>query len=112
MLTGAALALAGCATTPVLRSGETLPELEPLLSVTMDSQGLTITVASRGCTRREDFVFRGERRGRDLALAFARRRLDVCRASDTAPVAVRFTYDELGLEPGRGLIILNPRVGS
>lgn len=107
-LAGAALALSGCATAPMLKPGETLPELERLLAVVADADGVTITVASRGCTRREDFVFRGEPRGRDLAVAFARRRLDVCRIPDAAPVALRFSRAELGLRPSQSLVILNP----
>ncbi len=108
MLAGAALALSGCAAAPRLKAGQTLPELEPLLAARADRQGLTITVASRGCTRREDFVFRVEPRGRDLAVAFARRRLDVCRGPDAAPLDLRFDYAELGVNPGQDLIILNP----
>lgn len=108
MLAGAALALSGCATAPVLKAGETLPELEPLLSVSADAGGLTIMVASRGCTRREDFVFRVEPRGRDMAVAFARRRLEVCRSPGAQPAALRFSYDELGVKAGQGVMILNP----
>lgn len=108
MLAGAALALSGCAAAPRLKPGETLPELERLLAVVADEGGVTITVASRGCTRREDFVFRVEPRGHDLAVAFARRRLDVCRVPDAAPVALRFSRSELGVQPGQSLVILNP----
>lgn len=109
VLAGAAVALSGCATAPRLKAGETLPELEPLLAASADGWGLTITVASRGCTRREDFVFRVESRGHELAVAFARRRLDVCRVPGAAPVALRFDYAELGVKPGQDVIILNPR---
>lgn len=108
MLAGAALALSGCAGAPMLKPGETLPELERLLAVVADEGGVTITVASRGCTRREDFVFRGEPRGHDQAVAFARRRLDVCRVPDAAPASLRFSLAELSLKPGQNLVILNP----
>lgn len=110
VLAGAALALSGCATAPVLKSGETLLELEPLLSVSADAGGVTIKVASRGCARREDFVFRVEPRGRDMAVAFARRRLEVCRSPAVQPMALRFSYDELGVKAGQGVVILNPRL--
>jgi hypothetical protein len=108
---GLFLALGGCAG----RGGVTLvaggrngpAELEALSAVEVDATGLTLRVASTGCTTREDFTFYVDRSGPQPAVAFARKRLDLCRREPTT-AAVRFSYQELGL-PGRGrLAVLNP----
>ncbi len=103
----AALTLAGCATTPVLVAGETLPELEPLLAARAGAGALTIRVRSRGCAAKADFVFRVDRRDGRAVVAFARRRLETCKG----PVGVAdlvFRYDELGLTRGERIVIANP----
>ncbi len=108
---GLFLALGGCAT----RSGVTLvagernapAELETLGGVEADATGLTLRVASTGCTSRDDFTFYVDRSGAQPAVAFARRRLDLCRRARTT-TAVRFSYQDLGV-PGHGrLAVLNP----
>jgi hypothetical protein len=108
---GLFLALGGC----VGRGGVTLvaggrngpAELEALSAVEVDATGLTLRVASTGCTTREDFTFYVDRSGPQPAVAFARKRLDLCKRAPTT-AAVRFSYQELGL-PGQGrLAVLNP----
>lgn len=108
---GLLLALGGC----VGRGGVTLvsggrgapAELEALSGLEADATGLNLTVASTGCTTRDDFTFYVDRSGPQPAVAFARKRLDLCRLARTT-TAVRFSYRELGV-PGRGrLVVLNP----
>jgi len=105
----AALALAGCATTPVLLAatpGETFPELEPLLAAKAGPGALTIRVTSKGCAAKADFVFRVDRKNGHAVVAFARRRLETCKGP-TEAVDLRFTYDELGLTHADRIIIAN-----
>ena len=108
---GLLLVLGGC----VGRGGVTLvtggrnisAELETLGAVEADATGLTLRVASTGCTVREDFTFYVDQSGPQPAVAFARKRLDLCKRAQTT-ADVRFSYQELGL-PGRGrLAVLNP----
>ncbi|MFZ0267088.1 hypothetical protein [Caulobacter sp.] len=108
---GLLLALGGC----VGRGGVTLvsggrgapAELEALSALEADATGLTLGVASTGCTTRDDFAFYVDRSGPQPAVAFARKRLDLCRRARTT-TTVRFSYRELGIA-GRGrLAVLNP----
>jgi hypothetical protein len=108
---GLFLALGGCAGrggVTLVAGGRDVPaELEALSAVKADATGLTHTVASTGCTTRDDFTFYVDRSGSQPAVAFARKRLDLCRRAPTT-TAVRFSYQELGV-PGQGrLAVLNP----
>lgn len=108
---GLLLALGGCAggggVTLVADGGNAPGELETLSALEADASGLTLTVASTGCTRRDDFTFYVDRSAAQPTVAFARKRLDVCRRASTTAI-LRFSYQELGV-PGRGrLTVLNP----
>lgn len=106
---GVALTVAGCATRPgLVTSGQTWPELEPLLGVTATREGLRIRVASKGCAVREDFVFRLDRSGGKAVVAFARRRLETCRFGETAAADLAFSYEELGLRRAERFEVANP----
>ncbi len=85
LLIGAAGALSGCATAPPsvpvsVALGAGPAELEALQSVTATREGLSVRVSSNGCTRKEDFAFFVERKAGATTVAFARKRLDRCRA--------------------------------
>ncbi|HEY8616815.1 hypothetical protein [Phenylobacterium sp.] len=108
----AGLASAGCATVPPTllpwTPGETLAELEPLYDVVADRRGLRLIVASQGCTGRADWTFYAEPRPGGVALAFARRRLDPCRAPAGGRAELLFRWEELGLPPRARVAIVNP----
>lgn len=110
MFAGAALALSGCATAPLLVAaapGETWPELEPLLAVSAGREALTIRVTTKGCASRSDFVFRVDRSRGRAVVAFARRRLETCKGP-MGRMDLTFGYDELGLRRGERIVIANP----
>lgn len=107
VLVGAAFALAGCATSPRLVSGETWPELEPLLAVSLGRHAVTIRIESRGCAERANMVFRVDRKDGHAVVAFARRRLETC-AGPKGWVEMTFSYEELGLRHGERIMIANP----
>ena len=110
----AALALAGCATGgppgSLAPSPAPLAELEPLYAARAGRAALVISVASNGCTTKDDFAFHLERRGEALTLAFARRRLDTCKAFAQGRAELTFGWDELGAPRGAPLFLLNPLV--
>jgi hypothetical protein len=115
LVAGALLALGGCATSPRVtlvagRIGET-EELEPLKAVTAGADGLTIRVASTGCTRKEDFAFYVDHAGPQPTIAFARKRVDGCRAAPGG-VELSFSYQELGVAGQARLAVLNPVVAN
>lgn len=109
---GLFLAVGGCAErtsgVTLTAGGNNAPaELEAINSIKADATGLTLLVASTGCTTREDFTFYVDRSGPQATVAFARKRLDLCRRTPTT-TALRFSYQELGV-PGQGrLAVLNP----
>ncbi len=107
MLSGAAFVLAGCATTPRLVSGETWPELESLLMVSLERRAVTIRIESRGCANRADMVFRVDRKDGRAVVAFARRRLETCKGPKVW-ADMTFSYEELGLKRGERVLIANP----
>jgi len=109
VLTGTALTLAGCATTPALLAaapGEAFPELEPLLAAHAGPDALTIRVTSKGCATKADFVFRVDRQDGHAVVAFARRRVETCKGP-AGSAELRFTYDELGLTHADRIVIAN-----
>ena len=111
----AGLALGGCATVAappkVAPTPQAFGELEPLYSAQAGREGLTIQVASSGCTAKADFAFYVDRRGGEVTLAFGRKRVDVCRSFGANPAEFVFTWDELGVEPHIPVHLLNPVVG-
>jgi hypothetical protein len=113
LLVASLVLLSGCASSraPVLApAGTPLAELEPLFAAQAGREALTITVASNGCTRKEDFAFFVERHGEAVRLAFGRRQLDRCQSFAPGKVELTFTYAELGVERRSPLFLLNPLI--
>jgi hypothetical protein len=109
----AALALAGCATTPapvVAPAASGLSELEPLYRADAGREALTISVASNGCTAKADFAFYVERRAEAVTLAFGRKRIDTCKSFAMGKTELTFTWAELGVPPNAPVFLLNPLV--
>ena len=102
--------LSGCATAPavVAPSAATHPELEALYAAVAGRDALAIQVASNGCTAKPDFAFYVERAGEATTLSFARKRLDPCRSFAMGKTELSFTWAELGLDPRRPVVLLNP----
>lgn len=107
LITGALL-LAGCSTTAVYRAPDVgMVELEPLLAASVGEGGVTIRLISTGCTSKEAMAFFVERGGGRYAVAFARKKLDLCRAAPR-PVDLTWTFAELGLPKGAKVAVVNP----
>lgn len=113
VLTAALLLLAGCATTPptvVAPAAAPFGELEPLYGADARRGGLSIRVASNGCTTKADFAHFIERKHGAVTLAFGRKRLDPCKSFAMGQVSLVFSYEELGLAPGAPIFLLNPLI--
>lgn len=110
------LAVSGCSASrsaaPVaLSPGPGPAELEPIYAAAATRDGLTITVASNGCTKKEDFAFFVERKNGATTVAFARKRLDTCRTIRADSAQLTFSLTELGLAPDAPVFVLNPFSG-
>ena len=110
----AGLLLSGCATAPS-RPPRLLPgdpelhgELEALLDVRAEADGLVIRLKSRGCLRKEDLRFFVERKHVIPDVAFARRRLETCKSAGPAEAEVRCGWGELGMAGAPAVRVLNP----
>ena len=101
--------LSGCVT-PALEvatpAGATLGELEPLYAVSAGWRGVTITIATRGCARREDFTVHAEPRGAVYALAFARTRVETCNGPRSR-ARITFAWRDLRLPRSARFFVLN-----
>jgi hypothetical protein len=84
--------------------------LEPLYAVNASRAGLTLRVASRGCTTKADFSFYVDRRSTVPTIVFGRKRVDACKADRVGGVDLAFSYAELGLSPEEPVVVLNPVV--
>lgn len=107
----ASLALGGCATAaapPVVPARGPLAELEPLYSAVAGRDALTLRVASNGCTAKPDFTFYKEQRSGAVTLAFARKRVDMCRSFAMGQQEIAFSWAELGVDPRTPVFLLNP----
>ena len=107
---GLALAASGWAGLPRAEPGPPdLAALEPLYAVSAAAQGLTIRVASKGCTAKADFAFYVDRKpGGAAAVAFGRKSLDICKPAKPGEHAdLVFSYAELGLSADTPLAVLN-----
>jgi hypothetical protein len=111
LATGLLLALSGCATARgvILIAGQTgeTAELETLTAAVAGPTGLTLRVASSGCTRKEDFAFYVDHAAAPPTVAFARKRVDGCHAA-VGEVELSFSYQELGVAWRGRLAVLNP----
>jgi len=111
MLLAGLTLLAGCSTDgpPTFIVSEAVnPALEPVYSAVAGPDALRIQVASNGCTKREDFAFYVERKGGDVTVSFARKKLDPCRSFAMGKTELAFTWTELGLIQRSEVFLLNP----
>ena len=69
---------------------------------------LTVRVASNGCTAKPDFTFYLELRAGAVTIAFARKRVDMCRSFAMAQQEISFSWAELGVDPKTPVFLLNP----
>jgi len=85
----------------------TVPAIEPIYGVTVGPQGVTVRLASHGCTTKADLTVAVAKNPPRPLVLFARKHPDACAASAT-PVEVVYTFDELGLDPGQAFSLANP----
>lgn len=80
---------------------------EPIRSARFEDGALVIRVDSNGCTQASDFEL-AVADGSPADITLKRTREDVCKALVPDGVELRWTYADLGLEPGTPTRIINP----
>ncbi|MBN9481444.1 MAG: hypothetical protein J0I52_14490 [Bordetella sp.] len=81
--------------------------LEAVRKVDFDGQRLSVVVGSNGCTEAASFEVR-IRDGDPAELTLTRRAPDLCKALAPEGKTVSWTYEELGLERGQPVRVMNP----
>ncbi|MCV0414044.1 MAG: hypothetical protein K5831_04090 [Brevundimonas sp.] len=118
LLTAAVLAaplLAGCViysneageTVRVNMGDAKAPAAEAIRSARFADGALVVRVDSNGCTQASDFEL-AVVDGSPADITLKRTREDLCKALVADGVELRWTYADLGLEPGTPTRILNP----
>ncbi|MFS0739101.1 hypothetical protein ABC365_00595 [Brevundimonas sp. 3P9-tot-E] len=81
--------------------------LEAVRKVDFDGQRLNVVVGSNGCTEASSFEVR-IKDADPAELTLVRRSPDMCKALVPEGKTVSWAYDELGLERGQPVRVLNP----
>jgi hypothetical protein len=96
----------------LLLAAFTVPDIEPVYGVSVGKQGLTVRLASNGCTKKSDLtVAVGKNPPRPLVL-IARKHPDTCKSFAAGHAEVAWSFEELGLEPGQAFSVANPLVAD
>lgn len=96
----------------LLLAAFTVPDIEPVYGVTVGKQGVTVRLASNGCTRKSDLtVAVGKSSARPLLL-IARKHPDTCKSFAAGHAEVAWSFEELALEPGQPFSLANPLVAD
>ncbi len=101
LIAGLLLAVAG----PTL--AYTVPPIEPVYGVSVDKAGVTVRMASNGCTKKGDLTVAVAKTTARPLLLIARKHPDLCRAA-TRPVEIAWTFDDLGLAADEPFSLANP----
>ena len=81
--------------------------LEAVSRVNLDGKKLTVVVGSNGCTQMSHFEVH-VKEAETTEVSLVRREPDLCRAIVPEGVTLSWTYEELGLQAGKAVKILNP----
>ena len=96
----------GLAATPACAF--TVPAIEPIYGVIVGKTGVTVRLASNGCTKKSDLTMAvGKNPPRPLLL-IARKHPDTCQSFAAGHAEVVYSFEELGLEPGQPFSLANP----
>lgn len=82
-----------------------VPAIEPVYGVSANGAGVTVRMASGGCTHKSDLTVALSKGPRPMLL-IARKHPDACRTPGRADIV--FTWEELGLKPGQAFSFANP----
>jgi hypothetical protein len=81
---------------------------EVLRAVRFEPGALVVRAESNGCTEASSFAVEVSEGDGPTRLTLTRRSPDVCKALVPEGVELRWTYEELGLQPGASVSVTNP----
>jgi predicted small secreted protein len=111
---GLASLTAGCGTVQGLWSGQDradaiLPgQLEPIHAAAIGPNQAVFWVSSNGCTSKDDLTAVVRRAGDGSVITVRRIKEDRCAEVQPQGVEMRWSFEELGLEPGARVSVENP----
>ncbi len=91
--------------TPAL--ADVVPPIEPVYAVSVGKAGVTVRLASNGCTQKSDLTAAISTAPPRPLVLIARRHADACRGPPGA-VEIVWRYEDLGLRPGQAFSLANP----
>ena len=103
-------ALVLLAATPAWPSYD-IPPIEPVYGVSVTKAGITVRMASNGCTRKSDITTAVSTAPPRPLVLIARRHPDACKGPPGAAEIV-WSYEDLGLKPGQAFSLANPLVAE
>ncbi len=93
-------------------SAFTVPAIEPIYGVTVGKAGVTVRVASNGCTKKSDLTMAVGKTPPRPMLLVARKHPDTCQSFAAGHAEVVYSFEELGLQPGQPFSLANPLVAD
>ncbi len=85
-----------------------VPAIEPIYGVSVGKAGVTVRLASNGCTRKSDLTVAVVKNPPRPLVLIARKHPDTCRSSAVDRAEATWTFEELGLDPGQPFSLANP----
>ncbi len=89
-------------------SGAQTPPIEAIYGLTATKAGVTVRLASNGCTKKSDLTVAVRADPARPLLLVARKHPDPCRSFVAGHTEVTWSYEELGLKPGDVFVLANP----
>jgi hypothetical protein len=83
-------------------------QIEPIHAAAIAQDQAVFWVSSNGCTRKDDLAVVVRRSGSASVITLRRIKEDRCEAVQPQGVEMRWSFDELGLEPGARVTVENP----
>lgn len=82
--------------------------VEPLRAAAIGGDTVMVRVGTNGCTRKSDLVPEVRRTFEGAHITLVRIRADTCDSAEADAIELRWSFEEMGLEPGTTVRLTNP----
>jgi hypothetical protein len=93
---------------PLAAFADTIPAIEPVYGVTTSKAGVTVRLASNGCTKKGDLTVAVANRPPRPLILVTRKRPDTCQSFAAGHADIAWTWAEVQLQPGQPFSLGNP----